>query len=84
MGSPLGPTLANLLLANYENKWLENCPLQFPPKYYRRYDDGILLILEKKDQMKHFLRDMTLCHPNIKFTCEEEVSNKFGYMCYKN
>ena len=26
MGSPLGPTLANLFLVYYEHKWLECCP----------------------------------------------------------
>ena len=29
MGSPLGPTLANLFLVYHERKWLDNCPLQF-------------------------------------------------------
>ena len=32
MGSPLGPTLANLFLVYHEDKWLDNCPLQFRPK----------------------------------------------------
>ena len=32
MGSPLGPTLANLFLLNYESKWLKECPLKFAPR----------------------------------------------------
>ena len=44
MGSPVGPLLANLLLVCYEYKLLENCPLRFRSKYYRRYVDGIFLM----------------------------------------
>ena len=29
MGSPLGPTLANLFFVYLERKWLESCPIQF-------------------------------------------------------
>ena len=41
MGSPLGPTFANLFLDYCEHKWLENCPLQFKSKLYGRYVEGI-------------------------------------------
>ena len=51
MGSPLGPNLANLCLVNYESKWLKDCPVQFAPKYYRRYVDDIFLLLKAKDHM---------------------------------
>ena len=37
MGSPLGPTFANLFLVCCENRHLDKCPLQFKPKYYCRY-----------------------------------------------
>ena len=29
IGSPLGPTLANVFMWHFENIWLENCPTQF-------------------------------------------------------
>ena len=29
MGSPLGPTLADIFLTYYEDRWLDNCPIQF-------------------------------------------------------
>ena len=48
MGSPLGPTLANLFLVYHERKWLESCPVQFRPKYYRRYVDDVFLCLSTK------------------------------------
>ena len=29
MGTPLGPTFANLFLCHHETKWLDKCPLHF-------------------------------------------------------
>ena len=37
MGSPLGSTMANFFLSFYEVKWLEQCPNEFKPVFYRRY-----------------------------------------------
>ena len=36
MGSSLGPTMANVFLPFYEIKWLEQCPKEFKPVFYRR------------------------------------------------
>ena len=80
MGSPLGPTLANLFLVYYEHKWLEKCPLQFRPKYYRRYVDDIFLMFESRDHVKKFFKYMNSRHPNIQFTCEEESNNKISFL----
>ena len=41
MLSPLRFTFSNLYLVYYEHKWLENCPLQVKPMFYRRYADDI-------------------------------------------
>ena len=43
MGSPLGPTLANVFLCHHERKWLEDCPDNFRPVYYKRYVDDIFV-----------------------------------------
>ena len=42
MGSPLGPSLANAFLAHHEQNWLDSCPLEYRPSYYRRYVDDIV------------------------------------------
>ena len=63
MGSHLGPTLANLFLVNYESKWLKDCPVQFAPKYYRRYVDDIFLLFKAKDHVKKFFCYMNSRHP---------------------
>ena len=80
MGSPLGATLVNFFLVYYEHKWLEECSLQFWPKYYRRYVDDIFLIFESRDHVKKFFKYMNSRHPNIQFTCEEESNNKISFL----
>ena len=37
MGSPSGPTLANIFLCYHESNWLKNCLKDFKPVYYKRY-----------------------------------------------
>ena len=41
MGSPLGPTLANIFLCYHESNWLKDCPKDFKLVYYERYVDDI-------------------------------------------
>ena len=35
MGSPLGPTFANIFLSYHEQIWLKNCPCKFKPVIYK-------------------------------------------------
>lgn len=51
MGSPLGPTLANIFLCYHEKVWLSQCPAQFKPLYYRRYVDDIFLLFKSKEHI---------------------------------
>ena len=80
MGSPLGPTLANLFLTYYKDRRFDNCPLQFRPRCYSRYVDDVFLMFECKDQVKKFLRYMNSYHPNIQFTCKEESNDKISFL----
>jgi len=43
MGSPLGPTPANIYMCFHEKRWLTNCPPDFRPSHYYRYVDTFLL-----------------------------------------
>ena len=54
MGSPLGPTLANVFMCHFENIWLENCPSHFKPIVYRRFVDDTFLLFRSKDQVEKF------------------------------
>ena len=39
MGSPLGPSLANIFMSHLEKRYLANRPSEFKPVRYRRYVD---------------------------------------------
>ena len=54
MGSPLGPTLANVFLCFYVRKWLEKCPLEFEPVFYRRYVDNIFVSSKSTNYFERF------------------------------
>ena len=43
LSSPLDPTLANTFLVHLEKNWLQNCPSDFKPYYYRGYVDDIFV-----------------------------------------
>ena len=68
MGSPLGPTFANIFLCYHEEKWLNSCPVDIKPLFYRRYVDDIFLLFDKPEQVDCFKAYMNSRHPNMKFT----------------
>ena len=44
--SSLRPTMTNFFLSFYEMKWLQQCPNQFKPVFYRRFVDDIFVLFE--------------------------------------
>ena len=70
MGSPLGPSLANLFLGHLEKDWLIH---SFSPSFYARYIDDIFCIFSS-ESYSEFLNFLNSQHPNLKFTME--VGNK--------
>ena len=83
MGSPLGPTLANAFMCHYEKIWLENCPVNIKPSFYRRYVDDIFVLFNSKDQLKLFQEYFTTCHPNINFTFDGEKEDKMAFLDFE-
>ena len=67
MGSPLGPTLANIFLADMEKEWMK---VEFAPLLYRRYVDDIICVFDANGKYNNFFNLINQGHPNIKFTCE--------------
>ena len=80
MGSPLGPTLANLFMSYHEQIWLDECPLEFKPKFYRRYVDDIFILGENIEHIVKFKEYLNSKHQNINFTSELECNGKSPFL----
>ena len=80
MGSPLGPTLANIFLCHHEKHWLDNCPSEFKPLYFKRYVDDIFCLFSDENHVQSFLGYLNTRHPNMNFTIENEVDNALPFL----
>ena len=80
MGSPLGPTFANIFLSHHEQKWLEECPSSFKPTAYFRYVDDTFTIFKDRSHSTSFLNYLNNKHPNISFTIETETDHKLSFL----
>ena len=80
MGSPLGPTMANVFLSFYEVKWLEQCPKEFKPVFYRRYVDDIFVLFESAEHISKFRDYFSTRHPNMSFSFEQEKNGKLSFL----
>ena len=80
MGSPLGPTMANIFLSFYEIKWLEQCPKVFKPVFYRRYFDDIFVLFESAEHLSKFRNYFNTCHANMSFSFEQEKNGKLSFL----
>ena len=71
MGSPLGPSFANMFMADLEQKHFEDMvkPSFFPTVYYRYVDDTFCLF-NTEDDATQFLELVNSLHPNLNFTVE--------------
>ena len=54
VGSPLGPTMANVFLSFYEVRWLEQCPKEFKPVFCGRYVTDIFVFSESAEHRLKF------------------------------
>ena len=80
MGSPLGPTFANIFMNALETEFLDNCDLTFKPNFYKRYIDDTIAGFQNALQAQQFLQHINLAHPNIKFTLETENENCLHFL----
>ena len=81
MGSPLGPTLANLFMGHHEKNWID----QFPQNkgkliFYRRYIDDIFAVFNTSDEANEFLVYLNSRHGSIKFTCEHNDMSSMPFL----
>ena len=80
MGLPLSPTLANIFLSHHEVSWLNECPLDFKPIFYRRYVDDTFAIFRRPDQAANFLAYLNSKHTSMAFTLESEVNGQLSFL----
>ena len=71
MGSPLGPSLANLFVGYNEQKWLELDHGRLV-KFYRRYVDDTFCMFENEHPALTFLDFLNSQQTNLNFTIENE------------
>ena len=83
MGSPLGPTFANIFLYVHEVLWLEKCSPEFRPVIYKKYFDGTFLPFHSNIQIEKFKYYFNLQHANIKFTSEIEMNHSLSFLDVK-
>ena len=83
MGSPLGPTLANVFLCHFEEQWMSECPIDYKPFSYRRYVDDTFLLFSSELHVTKFLNYINSKHRNIKFTVEREENNSLSFLDLK-
>ena len=83
MGSPLGPTLANIFLCYHESNWLKDCLKNFKPIYYKRYVDDIFVLFNKPEHAQFFLEYINKKHKNIKFSIETELNGSLSFLDVK-
>ena len=83
MGSPLGPTLANVFFCYHEKIWLQNCPSEFKPVIYRTYVDNAFLLFRSKHHIKKFRNYLNCQHKNIKFISETGNENFISFLDIK-
>ena len=74
MGSPLGPTLANILMTALEDDIIRPLIISDTLKFYIRYVDDTL-VLVKPDDISQVLEKLNSFHPQIQFTVEEFVDH---------
>jgi len=80
MGSPLGPTFANIFLSHHEKQWIQSCPLEFKPLLYKRYVDDLLIIFKDPSHVNPFLQYLNKQHKNIIFTLEIETNHSLPFL----
>ena len=60
--------------------WLNECPDEFKPVYYRRYVDDIFVLFRSPVHLEKFQNYLNSKHRNIRFTCEKEHNNSMPFL----
>ena len=80
MGSPLGPSLANIFMCSLEQRYLSSCPSQFKPILYRRYVEETFCLFKERNDIDLFLNHINSIHSKIQFTVEVENCSSLPFL----
>ena len=80
MGSPLGPTLANILMGYIEYKVIPIFTSNHPNTKYMRYVDDCFIITTSEEENNLLFIELNKAHQSIKFTKESETSNQLSFL----
>lgn len=73
MGTKVAPTIANLVMADFEEQFVYTYPLQ-PLVWFRFIDDNFMVWTHGFEELDKFLTHLNTCHPTIKFTHEASLT----------
>ena len=79
MGSPLGPLFANIFMDEFEKKHMAKLR-ELGVKTWMRYVDDVFATLCNNANSSEILQFLNQQHKNIKFTIEQEKSNKIAFL----
>ena len=80
MGSPLGPVIANVFMAELEQTIVPNLAQDI--KFWRRYVDDTFAFV-KQDRIQAVLDCLNSYHPSIQFTHEMEEDGRIAFLDVK-
>ena len=80
MGSPLAPVLANVFMAEFERKWIDQCSISSAPLLWLRYVDDTFAVFRDNAAIQSFYTYINNCHPSISFTIEIEQDNRLPFL----
>jgi len=80
MGSPLGPTLANVFMVHLEEIIMSKCPPNFKPVFYWRYVVDTIALFRDRQEAESFLKFINSLHDNIKFSAEYESGDCLNFL----
>ena len=78
MGSPLSPVIANIFMADLEEKALAGASEDTAPSMWKRYVDDIISVVKRK-KGQQLLEYLNAQHGQIKFTMEEESNGSLPF-----
>ena len=80
MGSQLSPSLANAFLCFQEQIWLNYCPEDFKPVYYRRYIDDMFALFCSPEDLEKLTNYLNSKYKNITFSYEKESNDSLPFL----